>query len=31
MEWNLLKGSEICAIENEYVLSQIFMDHDEIP
>ncbi len=25
------EGSEICVIENEYVLSQIFMGHDEIP
>ncbi len=24
------EGSEICAIENEYILSQIFMGLDEI-
>jgi hypothetical protein len=34
ISWNgtcYKKGSEICAIENEYVLSQIFMGLDEIP
>ncbi len=33
-EWNgtcYKEGSEICAIENERVLSQIFMVLDEIP
>jgi hypothetical protein len=34
ISWNgtyYKEGSEICAIENEYVLSQIFMGLDEIP
>ncbi len=34
LSWNgtcYKERSEICALENVYVLSQIFMDLDEIP